>query len=75
MKSPKSMTNKELLEAHSKNQKLSLIAVACVFACMAILAYFKLNYMLILVVAIPFAPFAYRFYTIHFEIQRRNLDR
>jgi len=74
MENPKNLNNLQLLEKMSKYRMGAFFSVLSVFACMAIIIMFKLHFMYILVVAIPFGFFARRFYKYYNEVQRRHLQ-
>ncbi|WP_372776701.1 hypothetical protein [Mangrovibacterium sp.] len=74
MKNPKSLSNTELLDKMAKYRKIAFFAVMTVFASMAFILIYKLNYLLILIVAIPFVFIARGFYKHYNEVQRRHLD-
>ncbi len=74
MKNPKTLNNYQLLEEMSKQRMRAFIGVLSVFIAMAAIIYFKLHFLMILLVAIPFGFIAKRFYKTYNEVQRRNLN-
>ncbi|WP_163713010.1 hypothetical protein [Mangrovibacterium lignilyticum] len=73
MKDPKTLNNHELLEKMAKHRTRAFFAVMSVFACMAIIIIYKLHFLFILVVVVPFLLVARGFYKHYNEVQRRHL--
>lgn len=73
MKNVKTMNNKDLLEAMAKWRLRAFFAVMAIFVCMALILMFKVHFLYILIVVIPFAPVAFNFYRHFNEVQRRHL--
>jgi len=73
MKKPSEMNNSELLDKMARYRVIAFFSVMAVFITMIVIVTYKLHFLYLIIVAIPFLFFARKFYRCYHEVQRRQL--
>ncbi|PTN05305.1 hypothetical protein [Mangrovibacterium marinum] len=70
----KKLSNIELLEKLSKYRNMAFFSVLSIFLGMAVIIIYKVHFLYLAIVAVPFIFVARVFYKYYNEVQRRNLQ-
>jgi hypothetical protein len=70
----KKLSNVELLQKMSRYRNMAFVAVLSIFLGMAVIIIYKVHFLYLLFVAVPFVFVAKTFYKYYNEVQRRHLQ-